>query len=152
MIRRPPGLVLLAACATLLPAAGPVRMAGAEPAPLVGTVQAAAGKFSGAVKVQNGKLTVGDRELKLDDTLYLALQTPEAAETSTNALRLVGGDYWRVELLKLTSRAVNVQSPALGPRRALLPAIQALEFAPSLKRAGGRVGETARWGRASARA
>ncbi len=131
MIRRSPGLAILAACVVLLPAGGPVRTAGAEPAPLVGTVQAAAGKFSGAVKVQNGKLTVGDRELKLDDTLYLALQTPEAAETSTNALRLVGGDYWRVELLKLTSRAVNVQSPALGPRRALLPAIQALEFAPA---------------------
>ena len=105
--------------------------AGAEPAPLSGTAQAISGKFSGAVQVQNGKLTVGDRELKLEDTLYLAMQTPEAAEAPTNALRMVNGEYWRVNLLGLSDQAVTVINPAMNrERRVGLESIAALEFSP----------------------
>jgi len=129
MSRRLPSLLLAGA---LLRAAGAWAAAAADPAPppLTGTAQALGGRCAGAVQLQDGRLTVGGRELKLDDVLYLALQSPDAAAAATNALRLMDGDYWRADLLKLTSRAVNVQSPALGPRRALRSVIQALEFAP----------------------
>ena len=55
---------------------GAAIMAGAaEPEAVNGSVQAVSGRFSGVVKVEDGKLKVGGRELKLEDTLYLNMQT-----------------------------------------------------------------------------
>lgn len=128
--KRTRGIWLLRA-ALVASACAPLLRAGAEPAPLSGSAQTISGKFSGPVVLQSGRLTVGDRELKLEETLYLAIQSPEAAEAPTNALRMVNGEYWRANLLGLADQAVTVINPAMNrERRVGLESIAALEFSP----------------------
>lgn len=98
-----------------------------------GSVLAVSGKFAGTVTVQGGKLTAGGREIKLDDVLYLTTQGQAGGESYTNtmnALRLVSGEYWRVDLAGLSNQSVIVRSPALGERQVELATVQSLEFVP----------------------
>lgn len=112
---------------------GAAILAGAaEPESVSGVVQAVSGRFSGTVKVADGKMTVGGRELNLEDTLYLTMRTQDASGLPTNALRMASGEYWRVDILGLSDQAVIVLNPTMRrERRVPLESILALEFAPA---------------------
>ena len=95
-------------------------------------VQTLLGRLEGKTRLLKEQLQVGGKAVRWDDLLYLIRDQEGRSIRSPQAVRLVNGELWFVDLLSFSAKKLKVRFMLFGEREIDADLVSALDFLPDL--------------------
>ncbi len=102
-----------------------------------GVVRTLDARIEGDVNFADGRIKVGDKSLPWDAVLYVMPDGRARTLGTPGAVRLVGGQVWRADILRLSAGRLTIRSRLWGRREIDAAGVTAIEFARGAPKAGG---------------
>lgn len=105
---------------------------GAAAPPATGLVVTAAGRVEGKVAIVPGGLSVAGRKIKPGGILLARFVPKGRTFRQPHVVRMINGEVWPCEILKLTGGKLTIRSPLFGTGSVHIEGVAALEFRANL--------------------
>lgn len=103
---------------------------------VTGTVVTTSGRVHGPLKIGDGHITIGRKQIAWKDTMAIATRI-ERTHIAPNMLRLRSGELWAGTVLGLRNNQVAIRFASLGVRRVDVQRVASIEFFAGRTEEGG---------------